>query len=199
MIVARRPITIFDVDLVGAGALAVLLLGGCFAIAAPAMRNRAECHRIQGEIVAAQNETARVETARRKAEASLGRFRDSLVRRSARMLAADGLSPYLARLAACAEESGIEIIQLQPAAPQKSGPGQQCDVRVNARGGFAGFVHFLDLLRRETDCQRLIDVAITSGGSPDGVCTLAFTVRLSLLPEPVAPSLAAGPASTGGR
>lgn len=196
MIIIHRPVTIFDVDLVGAGALLVLLLGGAFAIAAPAMRNRTECARVQAEIVAARAEIGRIETARRQMEAGLERYRSSLSRRAQRVPLADGLSPFLARLAACADESGIEIIQLQPAPPQKTPDGHQSDIRVTARGGFADFVRFLDRLRRDNDCQRVTEFSIARSTAESG-CALGFTVRLNMLSEPVPLNVAAK--STGAK
>lgn len=199
MIITHRPITIFDVDLVGAGSLLVLILGGCFAIGAPAMHNHAECRQIRADILKSQSEIARLETARRQMEMSLPRYRESLSRRAARIPLVEGLSPYLARIASCADESGIEIMQLQPGPLQKSADGVQSDIRVTARGSFRGFAHFLDRIRRENDCQQIVDLAIGGGGAPEGACSLTWTVRLNMLEQPITLGLAAATPTPGER
>lgn len=187
MILAQRPFTIFDVDVAGAGALLMLLVGGYFLIGAPALRDRAECDRLRSEIVSTRQEAERVDRQRLSIQAGMDRYASALSLRAESAPLEQGLSTYLARLAACADECGIEVLQLQPAAIQKSDGGRFSDVRVNARGAFADFVRLIDRLRRENECQKFTEFNVTGGGSAGGnSCTISWTVRLSMLGAPIA-------------
>lgn len=187
MILASRPFAIFDVDVAGAGALLVLLVGGYFMIGVPALRDRAECDRLRSEIVSTRQETERIDKQRLAIEAGLDRYRAAVAHRAESAPLEQGLSTYLARLAARADECSIEVLQMQPAAMQKSDSGRFSDVRVSARGTFANFVRLIDRLRRENGCQKFSDFSIAGGGPSGETCTIAWTVRLSMLDEPVAP------------
>ncbi len=188
MILCRRPVTVHDVDVVGAlGVLALGIAAGVL-IVLPWQRTWGGF----GEVVQRQR---LAEAGLRQDLAALEQLEGGFVRvaaaldaQSAQVPRTAAISQLLQNMTDVARAAELELVSVTPQPVGAEGPYEVSDIQVTGRGRSSDFVRFLDLFAQENPYQTLRHCTITRAASaPDAVCELAWSVRLYFLPnEPAA-------------
>lgn len=188
MILCKRPLTIYDVDLLGASGLVVLGLAAWWAVALPWQRTARGYHELAARRAALQNglhaETDQLE----RSQQQLAQLTEIVRVQTADAPRPNSLSRQLARMAELAKEVNVELLRVVPQPVAGEGAYTVCDIQVTGRGRSHDFIRFLDRLARENPCQTLRACAITRAtDDAAATCDLRWTVRFYFLPETVAP------------
>ncbi len=184
MIICRKPITLYDVDVLGAVGVVVLSVAIWWLVVVPwqqtlrrhgetvAQRTAAQA-RLQADLAASEQfaeEMAQVE----RAVAT----QTALVPRS------DSLSRLLSELTELAKESRLELLSVAPQPAISEGAYLVSDIQVSGRGQARDFVQFLDQMASNNPYQTLRGCSISRpANNPQATCDLTWTVRLYLLPQ----------------
>jgi len=184
MIIARKPLVIFDVDLFGVGALGLLLAAGWFLVVAPwqqvwsehtalsAGREQVES-RLQSDIRELERFDKGLEQLRAAVESQAGAVPDEA-----------SLPQVLREMTSIAQAADVEIQSVAPQPARHQGPYRISDIDVTGRGTSREFIRFLDLLAQRNPHHALRACMLTRAAeSPDARCELSWTLRLYLLPR----------------
>lgn len=195
MIVCRRPVLIFDVDLIGATVCAALFglgyLGGVQRVRADweslgALRARA---------VAADRACQAVRARLSEAQRTAATLRAAIENRAAEVPGPEALSAFLSRVGVLAAESDLMVQQVAPQPMQVEGAYVVCEIRMSGSGRSLDFIRFLDRLARDSSYHVVRGFRITGAGGQEPNCALSWTLRLYMLPSPER-SAAARPAGS---
>lgn len=192
MIVCHKPWTVFDVDLVGAAGVGILLLASAWLVVLPWQRTWSEYQTLAAAQTAAEAQL-------HEDAVTLDRFGDelepldSLVKREAQSVPqASALPELLRRIADTARESNLELMSVTPQPVSPAGAYLTTDIQFGGRGASLDFIRFLDQLARENPYQALQTCAVSrSAGTAAATCEMTWALRLFLLP-------AENPADSGG-
>jgi Tfp pilus assembly protein PilO len=185
VIIARRPFTILDVDLLGLIALGVLILAGIWVFALPWQRT-------WDQYWAAAADRVATEQGIRDYAAKLERYRQELdhlqgiVDDQAQTCPDAGrFTDLLEEIAAIAEQSGIQLVSVTPKPGVPAGSYLASDVEIGGLGTSHDFVRFLDRLAQANPYQTLHRCAIRRAPlSDEPRCAVNWTMRLYTLPAP---------------
>jgi hypothetical protein len=192
MIICRRPFKLYDVDLIGIAALAVVGLAACFGVILPASADATECRILSDRIAAADGETETTNGRLRQVNAEIGVLQSGVAERVRTAPKADALTPFLQRVANLAEYCDVQITEVLPHPVRKVDGCLIGDVWFAGRGASLDFIRLLDELAREAPYNALRDFSIAQAGGPDDArCRLSWTLRLHMLEE-APPGPAAG-------
>lgn len=191
MIILRRPVLLYDVDLLGVVALVILALGAIAFVYLPvgdadralaALKTELQVRQGQADITTHQLDGARrdndrlaaaVETARRGAPDS------------------SALTRFVSVLSLEAAACGIEITQVRPSGVEMQDGLLVGRLTVIGQGRGADFLRLLDALARENRHQAVADASMTKAPGIDGeLCALTWTHQIRMLPD--------GPSSSEG-
>lgn len=196
MIISRRPIPIFDVDLVGAATIAAVVAAGWWLVLQPlqqtwsdygavALEHRTVQEALQGEIAALEEFRRRVT-----------QYEEVVADHADAVPNAGTVSDLLQEITDLAEASNLEVFTVRPARGTRQGAFTVSDVEVGGRGSSRNFVRFLDELAQRNPYQTLMRCTIRRLPESEGdACDLRWTTRLYLLPDAESPLAASGGAS----
>lgn len=183
MIVCRKPYTLYDVDLLGAAGVLALGLAAWWFVVAPWQQM---WHDYQALSAARTAATGRL----RDDVKELERFEQGLAQLDGLVTAdfgdiprSDSISQLLRKMTDLAKGEQLELLDVTPQPATASGAYWVSDIKVGARGHSRDFMRFLDHLARENPYQSLQTCSISRATQgPPGLCELAWTVRVYLLP-----------------
>lgn len=186
MVLCRRPIRVFDVDVVGLAGLALI---GAAAYLLLIHGVRSDWRAFQD---AAQQRTATERTVSgmhavlRALDADITRI--ALVSKQAVGTAPrqGDIPAMLAQLADIAQRCGVDLGQVTPQ-PAVAGNGYwYVDVEVTGRGASGAFIALLDQFALLNQYHSIPRLSVQTDGVNGGTCRLAWTLRLHVLPEEMA-------------
>lgn len=191
MIVCKKPIPLYDVDVLGAVGVVVLALATWWLAAAPWQKTW-QRHR---DMVAKRNTAqARFQVDMAESERfgqELAHLEGVVAAQAAEVPRADALSQLLREMTDVAKQAQLELLNVVPQPATPDGPYQVSDIQVSGRGRSRDFIQFLDQLALGNPYQSLRLCSITRpGNATQPTCDLSWTVRLYLLPS--APDLGSG-------
>ncbi len=184
MIITRRPCRIYDVDLIGCGALALLLVAGYWFAARPWLAMWSQYKSVaqarhSAEILL-ENDLHTLEAL----EADLARLRSVIVSEVDEVPAVDAQPQLLREITDLAKACNLEVISVVPRAPEVHGVYLIADIDVGGRGASRDFVRFLDRLAATNPYQSLNACLMSHANHNEtATCDLFCTVRLYLLPQ----------------
>jgi len=205
MILCRRPLTIYDVDLIGMLALAVVALATCFGAILPAGANATEYRQLSAQIAAAKEQLAQTAARLQQISAQTARLEQGVAARKRNAPHPGETTRFLQRAASLAELYQLELVQVVPQATRRVGGATDSrntnsrkeqteempdlaggylisDVTFVGRGRCPDFIRFLDHLAREHPYHALQDFAIRRNPKADDErCELSWTLRLYML------------------
>lgn len=184
MIVSRKLRTFYDVDLLGAGGLALLGLTTWWLVLAPwqqmwhdycrlvAARATAEA-RLHGDILELE-----------RFEQGLAELGDVVASEICRVPRADSLSQLLHKMTDVAADAQLELLSVTPQPATTDGAHLVAsDIHVASRGRSHDFIRFLDQFAQANPYQSVYSWSITRPvGGQQPICELSWSVRLYLLP-----------------
>jgi Tfp pilus assembly protein PilO len=193
VIVARKPCTIYDVDVIGAVALVAISLAAWWTALAPWQRTW-EGYRAATARYAAARASLHVDVR------ELEHFRErlsqleSVVRaRANEVPRVDALPQLLRQMTEIAKDAQIELLSVTPQPAREEGPHWVCDIQVVGRGRSLDLIRFLGRLAEQNPYQSLRACTIVRPGqAAEPTCDLAWTIRLYMRSP-------GGPDDTGGR
>lgn len=187
MIITRRPLTIYDVDLAGTGAMAILVLATVWAFLAPAQRCWEACYRRSAQIRATEAASTRLTLRLREAHEALQRLEAALAERGRDVPDRDAITGFLNRAALLADQCGLRIMQMAPDTPRREGAYLVSDIDMAGQGRSLDLIRFLDRLARENRYQSLRRFTVTRTSAETGDCSLSWVLRLHMLPPATGP------------
>ncbi|MFO0840302.1 MAG: hypothetical protein U1D55_17480 [Phycisphaerae bacterium] len=176
MIVLRRPITLFDVDIVGVAAAAALC-GALLAIALPMLSRSGESQRLRGLLAAAQEEERRTASALTALRHQLTDLKTVADQERASIAPVSSLADALAGFAEIARALGIELTQLAPQPAKPDGPLVAVEIRLAAKGSAADCMRLLERMRTQYPWLTFEAFSLESSESGGGACQFACTIR----------------------
>ena len=188
MIVCRKPIRLFDADVIGAATLVAICALAYFAIFVPGQQSVAE-QAVLRKAIADATAKART-TADRLAQVNTeaDQLRIGVERSLKTAPRAQALTPFLQQVATLADEVGIRIVQVVPE-PLNRGDGYlSADVRYSGEGSSLAFLHLVDALALRNPYCVVDGVAIKKASvASDAACKLDWTLRLHMLADELDP------------
>jgi hypothetical protein len=200
MIVARKPCTLYDVDVIGVTILTVIALAACFGVILPTGSNASAYRDVSARIVSANavgDETGeRLRNVMREIkmlQAGVAEHLDAAPKPGA-------LTPFLQRVASLAVQCELRLAQVLPQ-PMKQADGYlTCDVSFSGQGRCLAFARLLDELSADNPYFSLQDFSIkASRNAAQPVCELSWTLRLYMLEDEAPPVQPAGGLDAEGR
>jgi Tfp pilus assembly protein PilO len=193
VIVCRKPITLYHVDLIGLAVLAGLAATAWWFVVLPWQQTWHDHHELAVRC-------ATLQTGLRQDALELKTYEQGLADLRAAIAGAADTVPHIASIARqlrnmtdIAQAAGIEIQSVTPQPAQQEGEYVVNDIQVAGRGRSVDFIRFLDQLAEANPYQMLQDCLIQRpADEPDATCRLSWSVRLYLLPASAA-------ATVGGR
>jgi hypothetical protein len=184
MIVSRRPWTLYDVDLLGAGGMLALALLAWWLVAAPWQAMWRDYRALAAARTAAQTRLQQAGLELRGYEERLAELAQTVTTQTRAVPAADELSRQLRRMTDTAGATQLAVLSVTPQPAALDGAYWVSDVQFGGRGQSQDFIRFLDRLAQENPYQALRTCSITHNGAADQpLCDLNWTVRMYLVPR----------------
>ncbi|MEP0847557.1 MAG: hypothetical protein HRF50_12175 [Phycisphaerae bacterium] len=194
MILCRRLMRVYDVDLAGAGAMLAIGLAGYFAVVRPAGAGADERRQLEREAAVAARETESASARLKSCEQDARSLREGIARVAARVPRVRERAETFNALGDLAQRCGLVIEQLAPQAPQRVAGRTAADGRFAGHGTLGALLAFLQALDRERPHYSVEDLVLHAPELTDAPrCALSFTLRLYLLEDEL---LEAGEAPT---
>jgi Tfp pilus assembly protein PilO len=188
VIVARTPLKLFDVDVVGLVVLGVVGAAAWWLVIAP-------WQRLWGDYRTLSAAHAEVRSGLEHDILELERFQKGLaelervvVEEIGEVPGEDAFPQLLRQMTDVAKASNIEVLNVKPQPATRVGGYMISDIDVGGRGSSHDFIRFLDRLAQVNPFQSLESCALSNTpGASDQACELTWTVRMYLLPNSPAP------------
>lgn len=183
MILLRKPITIFDVDLIGAVMVGVVGVIAFVTVLVPSRSVSQIDQQLSVAVQATQDAIARSSNRLDRALESKQELARKVEARERTLPTPGDASDFPRQIAAAAENHGVTVQQLAPNPLRAAEQGLVCDVHVVARSGLSQFIAMLDELRGTCPHMQVREFAIARG--PDATqpeSTLSLTLRMYLSP-----------------
>jgi Tfp pilus assembly protein PilO len=184
VIVSRKPLVLYDVDVLGLAGTLLLVMAAWWCVARP-WRDTWQRYRT----LAARHTTVRkalqadVQEMQRFS-AELTDTRGAVAAQVARAPRASALSQLLQEMADTAKEAQLELLTVTPQPAGKENEYTITDIQVVGRGRSAEFMRFLDRFAQRNPYQSLQQCAISRPPSTtQPACELSWSVRLYMLPN----------------
>ena len=184
MVICRKPFTLFDVDILGAGALLVLIAGGWWFVINPWSTLWT-----QYRSMAERRATARANLKSdlhelERFDAGLASLRTTVQEQARIAPSAGSVSGALKELTELAKREHLTLLGVTPQPATQSGDYVCADIRVIGRGQSGDFVRFLDRFSAANPYQSLESCVISRDRrSTDAECELSWQTRLYLIPD----------------
>lgn len=194
MILCRRPVRIYDVDLAGAGALLAIGLAGYVGVVRPAGADADQRRGLEHAVAAAGGEAESASARLKACEQDARSLREGIARVASRVPRVRERAETFNALGDLAQRCGLVIEQLAPQAPERVGGRTTADGRFAGHGTLGALLAFLQALDRERphySVEELVLHVPELTDAPRGA--LSFTLRLYLLEDEL---LEAGEAPT---
>lgn len=182
MILCRRPIRIFDVDLAGAAAVLGALLIGYFVVLVPAWSRMRDARALGQQRLAAEAAMRQGQERLASCEEDIARLERGIALRLAETPSLQRRAELLNEVVRLARACGLEMVQVLPQPPQIDGPRAIAETRFVGAGDMPGLVRFLDALAAARPEHSVHEIVITPAQSGDpGRCEISCTLRFHLL------------------
>lgn len=191
MILIRRPVTLFDVDLIGV--LGLLGLGAAagwliLQTSSASALLRQDQARLKNADPLRRAQLQTLNTLQQEIEL----LRANVAKRQAHAPGPASVSGLVGQIARAAHSAGLELLNVTPG-PLVTQDGQLlCDIQVAGRGSSLSFLQFLFDMADSNPYQTLQAFSISRPVTPDGpACQINWTLRLHMLPpaSPEPPNL----------
>lgn len=182
MILTRRPVLLFDVDLAGATVCVALLCLGYFGGVQRLHADWATLHALRTRAGAADRAAQAARTRLTEGERTTAALHAAIDSHAAKVPGPDTLSTLLSRVGMLAAQSGLTVQQMAPKPIQPEGAYLVCEVRMSGTGRSLDFIHFLDYLARDNPYHVVHTFKIIGTGDQVATCALSWTLRLYMLP-----------------
>jgi Tfp pilus assembly protein PilO len=184
VIIARKPWTIYDVDVLGAGGVLLLAAAAWWLAITPWQKTWAHSRELA-------TQRTNLQAGLREDVAELEHFQRQLTQlegvvaaQTAEVPRADSVSDLLRRMTDLAKDAELELINVAPRPATAEGAYLVSDIEVTGRGRSHDFIRFLDQLALGNPYQALRSCSITHpAGGDRTTCDLTWTVRLYVLPS----------------
>ncbi len=184
MIVARRPCTLYDVDVIGAAVLAVIALAAAFGVVLPAGVHATEYRDLSASIVAANATADQTGERLRGVNREMEALQEGV---AGHMLAAPkpgALTPFLQRVASLANRCDLRIMQVLPRPVQPADGYLTCDVAFTGRGRSLDFARLIHELSWDNPYFSLREFSIKAPRNDlQPACELTWTLRFYMLED----------------
>jgi hypothetical protein len=164
------------IDAAGAGACLVVTLAAYFLIAAPALSRRSRTAFEWKSASADKRELAATNAAVRSATARVGDLRNTIAKKSIRLVPEDQLNGELARVSTLAAESGLSTEDVRPGAVLAGPKYDVLPFRICGRGRYQDCVRFIHRLRIQ-DPDMGVGAIRLSVSDGQGQAAFAITLR----------------------
>ncbi len=195
MIVCRRPLALYDVDLLGAAGLLLLGAAGWWAVFAPWQRTWHECRTLGAERRAAEIRLQQELTELERFEKGRAWLASKVAAQAERVPGPAALPTLLQQMTELAHDAHLELVSVKPQTAAREGAYLVSDVQFAGRGQSRDFIRFLDRLAQQNpyQCVRTCAVRRPAQTAEPHPCELDWSVRLFLLPAGSAEQRSAAP------
>lgn len=187
MIVLKRPVIIFDVDLIGVACVACLVLLGYVAVGQHIWADRNELIRRQALVAAASTNRDRAVAGLTRVQKEIAQLRQAVDSRAQSAPGPEARAAFLARIAELAIASEIELINVSPQPIVQEDGYLVSDVTLTGRGRSTNFILLLHRVARENPFHTIRQLSLAAGPAEQPEeCTISWTHRLYMLPPTLA-------------
>ena len=184
MIVCRKPVVLYDVDIIAGSILLVIALASYFGVIVPASANATGYRELAAKIEAANGDVSSASTKLSAIHAQIEQLRAGVARQSEAAPKADALTPFLGRIPDLADECGLTLVQVVPRPVKRNEGYLSDDIFFTAKGGSLGFARLLNRLACEHPYFTLEDYSIKRmSGRGQQLCEITWTLRLYMLED----------------
>ena len=182
MIVCRKPVTLYDVDVIGLSILAVIGAMTYFCVIRPAGANAHEYTALSESVAEARTGTERTSEQLRGVNHKIEQLRNGVNDRVQAAPKPGALTPFLQRVANLALQYDLELNQVVPSPVQPADGYLVNEIAFIGRGQSLDFARLLESLAWENPYFSLQDFSIRGGaGGANSKCEVAWTLRLYML------------------
>jgi hypothetical protein len=195
VIVCRRPLALYDVDLLGAAGLLLLGFAAWWTVWAPWQRTWHECRALGAERRAAEIQLQQQLTELERFEKGRAWLESQIAGQSERAPGPAALPTLLQQMTELARDAHLELVSVKPQPAAREGVYLVSDVQFAGRGQSRDFIRFLDRLAEQNPYQRVRTCAVRrpAQAAEPRPCELEWSVRLYLQPAGRAQEPNAGP------
>lgn len=184
MILCRRPLLIFDVDLLAAGGVAALVVATWLLVIGPWQRvwqdYRAVAARYGALGTQLKEDLGRLQQRR----AHLDRIEQVVAAQVGAVPRATSLSQLLQEMTALAAATQLELLSVTPQPVVREGSYLVSQIQVSGRGRSRDFVNFLDRFAEQNPYQTLENCTLSRrADATEPQCELTWSLRLYLAPS----------------
>ncbi|RMF80830.1 MAG: hypothetical protein D6744_07815 [Planctomycetota bacterium] len=184
VILARRPIAIYDVDLIAVGLITAAMVGVYMLAIRPQQQQAASARTTMTSVQAVESEIARMSEKLQGLREQTKKLQTALEAQLARTPTVRDRNALINDIFAIAESVGLEVDGVAPSAPDEQGSIVLNDVEIQARGETRSLIALLDRLARDKPYHSIRSFSVTGDGDRDAHRRkISLTVRLFLLPE----------------
>lgn len=183
MILARRPVTIYDVDVLFLGGIAAGLALLYVGLAAPLTQQAQAAAVVRAQLRGDQQRLAEMRDALRRVEQDSEQLRTGIQARASHLPRLRQYNETISAIVALAAGHGAEVASIVPGQPQRLDERYASELQLGGRARFADFISFLDQLAREHAYYQLESLALQSAGGGGETPVFSLTIRLFLLPD----------------
>ncbi len=184
MVICRKPFTIFDVDLAGAGLLLALIAGGWWFVVRPWSTLWTDYRTMAQHRAVAQDNLQNDLNELERFKTGLASLRETVTNEAQTAPSAESVSSALKELTELAKREQLTLLSVTPQPVANSGDYVCADIRIVGRGQSRDFVHFLDRFADVNPYQSLESCVISRdhrNTKPE--CELSWQTRLYLIPD----------------
>ncbi len=186
MIVLRKPVRIFDVDLLGVAAMLALVAAAYLVIVLPSHTQAEQRKKLGQQIEEVQHRVRSLEQELHRFNKLAGDLRALVNRRIAQAPSRSEINTILNRIMLEAEQTHLRIDSLEPEPPRRIDDGFVCDVNIAGRGHAPDVIAFLDALAAREPYHAILTLNLDRAAhSGDEACRVSIRVRLHLLPDEI--------------
>lgn len=189
MILLRKPVRVFDVDVLGVAVL-VALGATAYLTAVVPSRAQAEEHRaLSSEAMTAEAKVLDAEGRLRGIERLTRELQTTVAERIAKSPTRAEINAIVNSMMLETASANLQIESVEPRPPLRVGDHYVCDVIMVGRGRAPDFVEFLESLAERHPYHSIEMLSIARGaGYEDEACRFEFHLQLHLLPDDMRPA-----------
>lgn len=190
MILCRKPIPIYDVDLIGVAVLAVTALAAWLCAVVPWREAWRTQRALATRYAVAQQQLQTNLGELQQLQSRLAQVQNFVNTQQAQVPHPGALSHMLREMTEIAKDERLELLAVTPQPAAREGAYVVNDIQVVGRGASHDFIRFLDQFARRNPYQYVRHGQLRRDATaPSPTCELHWTVRFYMLPiEPNTPA-----------
>lgn len=182
IVITRRPVAIYDVDLVGGLLLVALVVTGIVAFGVPAQQSLKSYNALMAQVRSAEVDAGASGSELRRLQEEIEHAERLLQEQRAAAPTSGDLPGLITQVTQMARDSNLEVLQVTPQTSQPDGRLRSAEAIFVGRGESLDFVRYVAALARTTPNAAMSSFVIRAPADGGRECELTWTLRFRVLP-----------------